>query len=419
MQGHESTTAALDGPPPGGTGEAGGDVMDRFAELIVRFAANVQPGQIVAISTEPGKLELTRAVADRAYQAGAKFVDVAQFDLHVKRSRLLHAPEETLDYVPPWYGERVLALGEHRAARVALTGPSMPGLLSDLDPGRAGRDQLPFLRESAQVVNARTTNWTAAPCPTQPWAVLVHPELEPAEALARLWEDVLHMCRLDEDDPIAAWTERQDTLAGVAERLTARRFDVLHFEGPGTDLRVGLLATSRWISARFETVDGIVHMPNLPSEEIFTTPDPQRVDGFVRSTKPLVAGGTIIRGLRARFEGGRAVSIDADEGGELLAQYARRDEGASRLGEVALVDGDGRIGPLETVFYDTLIDENAASHVALGSAYEFTAGAEDLARINRSQIHIDFMIGSPEVDVTGVTGSGERVAVLRGGAWQI
>jgi aminopeptidase len=419
MHGPESLSAALDGPPPRAADGVGGDVMDRFAELIVRFAANVQPGQIVAISTEPGKLELTRAVAERAYQAGAKFVDVLQFDLHVKRSRLLHAAEDTLDYVPPWYGERVLALGEHRAARVALTGPSMPGLLSDLDPVRAGRDQLPFLRESAQVVNARTTNWTAVPCPTQAWAGLVHPDLEPGDALARLWEDVLHMCRLDEDDPVAAWTARQDTLASVAERLTAHRFDALHFEGPGTDLRVGLLSTSRWISARFETIDGIVHMPNLPSEEIFTTPDPARVDGFVRSTKPLVAGGTIIRGLRARFAGGRAVSIDADEGGELLAQYARRDDGAGRLGEVALVDRDGRIGPLETVFYDTLIDENAASHVALGSAYEFTVGAEDIDRINRSQIHIDFMIGSPEVDVTGVTAGGERVAVLRGGAWQI
>jgi aminopeptidase len=411
--------STADGAPGGGAGGVGAHMLARFAELIIRFAANVQPGQIVAISTEPGKLDLTRAVADRAYRAGAKFVDVLQFDLHVKRSRILHAPEDTLDYVPPWYGERVLALGEQRAARVGLTGPSMPGLLSDLDPVRAGRDQLPFLPESAQVVNARTTNWTAVPCPTQPWAALVHPALEPAEALARLWEDVLHMCRLDEDDPVAAWTARQDTLVGVAERLTGHRFDALHFEGPGTDLRVGLLPTSRWISARFETVDGIVHMPNLPSEEVFTTPDPQRVDGVVRSTKPLVAGGTIIRGLRARFEGGRAVSIDADEGGELLAQYARRDDGAYRLGEVALVDGEGRIGPLDTVFYDTLIDENAASHVALGSAYEFTVAEPDIERINRSQIHIDFMIGAPEVDVTGLAANGGRVPVLRGGAWQI
>jgi aminopeptidase len=395
------------------------ETLDRFAELVVRFAANVQPGQIVAIGTEPGKLDVTRAIAEAAYRAGAKYVDVTQFDLHVKRSRILHAQEDTLDYVPPWLGERILALGEHRAARIGLTGPSAPGLLSDLDPQRAGRDQLPFLRENAEVVNARTTNWTAVPCPTQAWASLVYPELEPAVALGTLWGQVLHMCRLDEPDPVAAWAERQDLLVGVCERLTAQRFDALHFEGPGTDLRVGLLPSSLWLSARFSTVDGIVHMPNIPSEEIFTAPDPERVDGEVTSTKPLVVGGTIVRGLRVRFEGGRAVSIRADEGGELLEQYSARDAGAARLGEVALVDGDGRIGPLDTVFYDTLIDENAASHVALGSAYDFTAGDEDRGRLNRSQIHIDFMIGSPEVDVTGLTSGGERVPVLRGGAWQL
>ena len=393
--------------------------LARFAALVVRFAANVQPGQIVAIGTEPGKLELTRAIADEAYRAGAKFVDVSTFDLHVKRSRILHAAEETLDYVPPWYGERIVQLGELRGARVGLTGPAAPGLLNDLDPERAGRDQMPFLKESSQVVNARTTNWTAVPCPTQPWAELVYPDLEPGAALERLWADVIHMCRLDEDDPVAAWRERQDVLVGVSERLTALGLDALHFEGPGTDLRVGLLPTSRWLAARFETVDGIVHMPNLPSEEVFTAPDPERVDGVVRSTKPLVVGGTIIRGLNVRFEGGRAVSIEADEGGELLAQYAARDDGAARLGEVALVDAAGRIGPLDTVFYDTLLDENAASHIALGAAYEFTAGEADHGRINRSQIHVDFMIGSPDITVTGVTAGGERVPVLHGGAWRI
>ncbi len=408
-------------PDAGRTGAQlpGAETLERFAELVVRFAANVRPGQIVAIGTEPGKLELTRAIADSAYRAGAKFVDVMSFDLHVKRSRILHAPEETLDYVPPWYGERVLALGELRAARIGLTGPAAPGLLNDLDPQRAGRDQLPFLKESSQVVNARTTNWTAVPCPTQPWAQLVFPQLDPQAALERLWEQVIHMCRLDAPDPVEAWRERQDVLVGVAERLTAQRFDALHFEGPGTDLRVGLLPSSRWLSARFETIDGIVHMPNLPSEEVFTAPDPACVEGVVTSTKPLVVGGTIIRGLRVSFEDGRAVAIDADEGGELLAQYSRRDDGAARLGEVALVDGAGRIGPLDTVFYDTLIDENAASHVALGSAYEFTAGEEDRDRINRSQIHIDFMIGGPDVDVTGLTSAGERVPVLRQGAWQL
>jgi aminopeptidase len=396
------------------------ETLQRFAELIVRFGANVQPGQIVAIGTEPGKEELTRAIAASAYRAGAKFVDVQSFDLHVKRARILHADEDTLDYVPPWYGERTLALGEHRAARVGLTGPVAPGLLGDLDPARAGRDQLPFLPESAQVVNDRTTNWTASPCPTRPWAELVHPDLEPDAALERLWEQVLHMCRLDTDDPVAAWRERQDLLVGVAERLSERRFDALRFTGPGTDLRVGLLPSSNFISARFETADGIEHMPNLPSEEIFSTPDPERVDGYVRSTKPLVVGGAIVEGLQVRFEGGRAVSIEADSNGELLARYAQRDEGACRLGEVALVDGAGRIGPLDTVFYDTLIDENAASHVALGSAYAFTVGDEaDRERINDSGIHIDFMIGSPEVDVLGITAAGDEVPVLVGGKWRI
>jgi aminopeptidase len=418
MTGEEPPIAVRESAAGAATAPAAA-TLERFADLVVRFAANVQPGQVVAIGTEPGKLELTRAVADSAYRAGAKFVDVMSFDMHVKRSRILHAPEDTLDYVPPWYGERVLALGELRAARIGLTGPAAPGLLNDLDPQRAGRDQLPFLRESSQVVNARTTNWTAVPCPTAPWAQLVYPDLDPDAALARLWEQVVHMCRLDEDDPVAAWRERQEVLVGVSERLTERRLDALHFEGPGTDLRVGLLPSSRWLAARFETIDGIVHMPNLPSEEVFTAPDPARVDGVVRSTKPLVVGGTIIRGLRVRFEGGRAVTIEADEGGELLAQYARRDDGAARLGEVALVDAAGRIGPLDTVFYDTLIDENAASHVALGAAYEFTAGEEDRERINRSQIHVDFMIGGPDVDVTGVTSGGERVPVLHGGAWQL
>jgi aminopeptidase len=422
MQGEPSLTA-LGARTESGAASARGAVddatLERFAELVVRFAANVQRGQIVAIGTEPGKLELTRAVAAAAYRAGAKYVDVTQFDLHLKRARILHAEEDTLDYVPPWLGERILALGEHRAARIGLTGPSAPGLLSDLDPQRAGRDQLPFLREASQVVNARTTNWTAVPCPTRAWASLVYPELDGEAAFERLWADVLHMCRLDEPDPVAAWKLRQDVLVGVSERLTELCLDSLHFEGPGTDLRVGLLPTSRWLSARFQTIDGIEHMPNLPSEEVFTAPDPQRVSGEVRATKPLVVGGTIVRGLRVAFSEGRAVSFDADEGAELLSQYAQRDEGSCRLGEVALVDGEGRIGPLDTVFYDTLIDENAASHVALGSAYEFTVGPADVPRINRSQIHIDFMIGSPEVDVTGVTAAGDRVPVLRGGAWQI
>ncbi len=395
-------------------------MVERLAELIVRFGANVQPGQVVAVGSEPGKEALTRAVATAAYRAGAKYVDVATFDLHVKRARIEHAAHDTLDFVPSWLGDRVLALGEQRCARVGLTGPVEPGLLDGLDPDRAGRDQLPFLKETALVVNERTTNWTASPCPTRGWAELVHPGLEPEAALERLWEQILHVCRLDEADPVAAWRERADVLVGAAQRVSARRFDALRFTGPGTDLTVGLLPSSRFMAARFSTVDGIEHMPNLPTEEIFTTPDPQRVDGHVRSTKPLVVGGTIIRGLRVEFSGGLATRIDADSGGDVLAAYARRDDGAARLGEVALVDGEGRIGPLDTVFYDTLLDENAASHIALGSAYGFTVDDDaDRERANASAIHVDFMIGGPDVDVDGLTAAGDAVPVLRGGAWQV
>jgi aminopeptidase len=394
--------------------------LERFADLIVGFAANVQQGQIVAVGAEPGKEALARAVAAAAYRAGAKFVDVTYFDLMVKRARLQYAAEDTLDFVPSWYGERLLALGEQRCARIGLTGPALPGVLDDLDPERTGRDQLPSLKEGAKVVNDRTTNWTAVPCPTPAWAKLVHPDLPEAEAYAKLVEQVLHICRLDEDDPVEAWTQRMATLTDVREKLTERRFDAVRFRGPGTDLTVGLLPSSIWLSAGdFTTVDGLVHMPNLPSEEVFTCPDPARTEGVVRSTKPLVVGGSIIRGLEVEFREGRAVRIDADEGAEVLRGYAARDEGACRLGEVALVDGAGRIGPLDTVFFDTLLDENAASHIAIGQAYAFTAGEEDHDRINRSAIHVDFMIGGPDVDAFGVETDGTEVPLLVGGAWQI
>jgi aminopeptidase len=393
--------------------------LARFADLVVGFAASVRPDQIVAIGSEIGKERVTRALAASAYRHGARFVDVAYFDQHLKRARALEAREETLDFVPSWYGDRVLELGRQRCARIGLTGPAAPGLMDDVDPVRAGRDQLPFLRESGLVVNERTTNWTAVPCPTTAWARLVYPDLSDDAALSALWKAILHVCRLDEDDPIAAWRQRAGTLIAAAGRLTQRRFSALRFRGPGTDLEVGLLPTSSWLAARFETVDGIEHMPNLPSEEIFSAPDPQRTEGVVRATKPLVLGGSIIRGLEVEFRAGRVQRLDAEEGADVLRAYVARDEGAARLGEVALVDADGRIGALDTTFFDTLLDENAASHIALGQAYAITAGEEDHPRLNASAIHIDFMIGSDEVAVTGVDGAGAEVPVLTAGAWQL
>jgi len=394
--------------------------VEALAELVVTFGANLQPGQILAISSEPGKEDLARTIAESAYRRGALFVDLSVFDVHLKRSRALHADPDTLRFVPPWMGARARSLGEHRCARIALTGPASPRILEGIDPALLGRDTLPSLPEAMQIIDDRTTNWTAVPCPTPAWAQLVHPELEGGEAIDRLWRDIIHICRLDEPDPIAAWNDRLDDLTAKSAALDALGLDALHFDGPGTDLTVGLLASSRWCAARFETVDGIVHIPNIPTEEVFTTPDPERVDGLVSATKPLFTSGTTVAGLRVRFEDGRAVTVEADHGAELICGLAEHDEGAARLGEIALVDREGRIGPLNTIFYDTLIDENAASHIALGQGYELAVGdPDDLPRVNQSSIHVDFMIGGDAVSVTGRRRDGTEVPLLRDGSWQI
>jgi aminopeptidase len=394
------------------------NLLTSLAELAVATGANVQPGQIVAIHSEPDAAELVHAVAEAAYRRGARFVDPIYFDPQVKRIRVERAAEDTLDYVPPWYGDRLLALGEHRAARIVFAPLTPPGLLDGLDPARAGRDGLPFLKESFQVINDRTTNWTIVPYPTEAWARAMYPG-DGDGGLAQLERLVAHVCRLEESDPAAEWEARMDALEAAAARMNERRFDALHFEGGGTDLTVGLLPSSTWMAARMRTRDGIAHVANIPSEEVATAPDPQRAEGVVRATKPLEVGGALVDGLRVRFEAGRAVEIDADSNAEALRGRTAVDAGGSRLGEVALVDRESRIGALDTIFFNTLLDENAASHVALGNAYAISAGEEDQDRINRSAIHIDFMIGSNEVDVTGLTRDGDRVPILRGGAWQV
>jgi aminopeptidase len=245
----------------------------------------------------------------------------------------------------------------------------------------------------------------------------VFPDLDEDAAAAELDRHLLHILRLDEPDPIAAWRSRADTLVAHAARLSERGFDALHYEGPGTDFTVGLLPGARWMAARFETVDGVQHMPNLPTEEVFTSPDPARLDGHVTASKPLVLhDGTVVRNLRVRFEGGRVAAVDADTAEGVMRTIVARDEGAGRLGEIALVDDEGRIGAMDTVYYDTLLDENAASHIALGHAFGFLAPGQE-ERLNESEIHIDFMIGSPELAVTGLTADGDRVPILRGGAF--
>ncbi len=392
--------------------------LERLADLLVGFGANLQPGQILAVTTYFEMADAARAVARAGYARGARWVDVLWWDPLVKRARLELAPEDSLEFVPPWLGERMHWLSEERAARVSLSG-SDSAVFDGIDPARMGRDLLPYLKEVPELVNDRTTNWTVGPCPNPRWAERVHPELPPDEALDRLWDEIVHVCRLDSDDPVAAWRERMSAIVASAKRLSERRFDAIHLTGPGTDLTVGLLPSHRWLGADFTTVDGLTHYPNIPTEEVFTTPDPERVDGHVSATMPLEVYGSLISGIRMTFEGGRATAVEAESGEEALRSIVAR-EGADRLGELALVDGEGRIGPLGTVFNETLLDENAASHIALGNAYTFPLDDEaDRARANRSDLHVDFMIGSPEIDVDGITPEGAAVPVLRGGAWQI
>ena len=306
--------------------------MDERFQVLGELAvhgANVQKGQIVAVGARVGQEELARATAEAAYRRGALFVDVLYFDPYVKRARIAHAGKETLGFVPPWYAQRLNALAERGDARISFSGVVAPAAFDGLDPVRLGRDQLPSLKESSKVISDRATNWTIVPCPHREWAKLVFPELDDEAAYARLWEELWHVLRLDEPDPTAAWESRMATLKNIRRRLTAQRFDSLELRGPGTELTVGLLPTAIWWAGDFETRFGLRHLPNLPTEEVFTTPDPERTEGHVTSTKPLVLkDGTIVRGLRVRFEGGRAVEVEADENGAALRAKTELDEGA-------------------------------------------------------------------------------------------
>jgi aminopeptidase len=396
-----------------------GERRARLAELATGFGANVQRGQTVLVSGDIADHELLCAVAEACYEAGAVHVETTYVDLYLKRARVLHGGDDAIGFAPEWDFHRARSAIDAGVAQISMVGGTDPAILEGLDPDRLGRDRSPVGREWLRGVSDRLINWTILPSPSPAWAAVVHPDLDQGAALERLWEQIERACRLDEDDPVAAWRERMATLRATAARLSERHFDALQFEGPGTDLTIGLLPSSRFVGGGAETASGIVHHPNVPTEEVFTSPDPARADGVVRSTTPLDVAGTLISGLEVRFDGGRAVSFEADQGGDMLRARSGIDDGGSHLGEVALVDAQSRVGRLGTVFYETLLDENAASHIALGAGFDYCVGDEDRDRLNRSEIHIDFMIGSDEVDVTGVTAEGERVPVLRGGAWQI
>ncbi|MGH2755124.1 MAG: aminopeptidase, partial [Actinomycetota bacterium] len=295
--------------------------------------------------------------------------------------------------------------------------------LKGIDPRRAGMDNMPRLPSRMRLVHSEQVNWTIVAFPTPGWAEAIYGEPD----VERLWDAVTRFMRLDQPDPVAAWDARLRELEERAAQMNERRFDAIHFRGPGTDLRVGLIPTSIWSSAGFATRWGREHAPNLPTEEVFTTPDARRVDGVVTSTQPLTHQGTVIRDLEIEFKDGEAVRVDATEGGEVVAGEMQIDPGARRLGEVALVDGTSPIGQTGITYFDTLLDENATCHVAYGAGYphcveggaEMTEEEMDAIGLNRSVAHTDFMIGGPEVAVYGIAAGGGEVALILDNEWRL
>jgi len=395
---------------------AGLNRVDRYAELIVQVGANVQPGQLVEVIARIEHAHVVRAVTRAAYRAGAAYVDVGYSDQHIRRALIEHAADDLLSWTPPWLLERAKHFGTANAAIIALTGDAEPELLADLPGDRVGKARMTKLGEEAtRQTNEGLNNWVVAGVPNTGWATQLfgEPDVEP------LWKLVEFCVRLDEDDPVAAWRAHVTKLGARASLLNEMRVDSLRYRGPGTDLTVGLLPESRWQGCESTNITGINYVANMPTEEVFTTPDCRRTEGTARSTQPLVLAGQIVRGLEVRFEKGRIVEVRADEGASVIEGELTSDENAPYLGEVALVDGTSRVGQTGRVFYETLFDENASCHVAYGSAYAEAVEGGVIDGVNVSSVHTDFMVGGPDVEVDAMLHDGSVVPLLRQNEWQL
>ncbi len=393
------------------------DAVERLAELAVRFGANVQPGQVVGVKCEVGHLEVVRAVAEAAYRGGARFVDVEIDDPELVRSRVRCGPVEGLAYLPRWPESRLRELDEERGANIKIVGPTAPGLFDDLDPARVAAAMGPRSRAWREV--EYRMNSTIIPGPNLAWARSLRPALEPVEALEALSADIVVACRLDLPDPPQAWRDRFAQLAARADKLSALRLDRVRLSGPGTELVVGLLASARWDHAGHITERGIEHAWNLPSEEVDAVPDRDRVDGHVRLTRPAVVGGRQVDGVSISFRAGRAVEVCGADGVQALREYIARDEGAGRLGQLALVDSSSRVGTLRRTFGVILLDENTATHLALGFGFPDLVDTSERDRVNDSDTHLDVMIGSEQLEATGIDRDGQELPLLRAGTWAL
>ena len=409
-------------------------MLRSYAELTVKIGLNLQPHQrlliIGPVANGGCSLEaapLVRQITAAAYDAGARLVETLWGDEALLGARLTHAPKDSYDEFSAWLPA---ALVQHVEAGHAVLSiyANDPDQLKDYPPDLVAAVQQATaraVRPFREHISRNQTNWGVVAAAATAWAARVYPDLPPAEQMTALWGAIERLCRLDRPDPIAAWETHLAALAARTDQLNARKYTALTYRGPGTALTIGLPDGHCWVGGRSASASGIRFAPNLPTEEVFTMPHKDRVDGTVRSTKPLSYGGTLIEGFSLTFAEGRVVDVAAEKGEAVLRRLVEMDAGAARLGELALVPHNSPVAQTGVLFYNTLFDENAASHVALGAAYKFTLrGGETMtdeeferAGGNRSATHVDFMIGSPELDVDGVLSGGGIEPVMRRGDW--
>ncbi len=401
--------------------------IDRLAAVAIRVGANLAPGQELVLTAPIDALPLVRRISAHAYKAGCKLVTPLYSDDVGRLARFRDAPDDAFDHAPAWLFSGMAQAYRDGAARLAVAGDD-PALLAGIDPDRIARAARSMSRAGKpameEITNFRT-NWTIVPCATSGWARAVFPDLEPDAAVAKLWDAIFAACRIDAPDPVAAWEAHNAGLHARTAKLNAQRFDAIRFTGPGTDLKVGLSDGHIWVGGSKTATNNITCNANIPTEEVFTTPHAPKTEGTVRATKPLSHGGTLIEDIEVRFAGGRIVDARARTGEAVLKRVIETDEGAARLGEVALVPHSSPISQSGLLFKNTLFDENAASHIALGQAYSAcleggtSMSLDELVRrgANQSLIHIDWMIGSDRVDVDGVRADGTSEPVMRAGEW--
>ncbi len=401
-------------------------MLKKYADVVVKVGLNFRKDQCLLLRAPITDAPFARAVAESTYKAGARYVEVVWEDEKISRIRLEHARAETLGHFPDWVLTRYEEYYKRGDATLAIHA-SDPDLYEGIDSERISATRRVMYQKLVEPLRKyeNMANWCVVATAAPAWAKKVFPNLPVEEAQMKLWEAIFKACRIDQPDPVAAWQEHTGRLVKYKDYLTAKKYSALHYKAPGTDLTVGLPENHRWMGAQETFKNGITATVNIPTEEVFTLPHKDKVEGYVAATMPLNMAGVLVEGFSVTFENGRAVKVSAKKGEADLKKHLETDENGARLGEVALVPHSSPISQSGIMFYNTLFDENASCHIAFGNAYKTTLeGGEDMSDDefvaqggNKSLIHTDFMVGSAEMNIDGIRADGTSEPVMRGGEW--